>query len=130
MHFRLQRLIAPHPAQDFGHVPLNMPEKELQARTQVVQADFSIRRAEQPIFGALAPAKTQVMALAAISRQAFPFGETELLLLFGIGHLAPMRFVDIADPIFRIDIMIAGKDITVVLNRQTLAAEFGGHAAL
>jgi hypothetical protein len=31
-------------------------------------------------------------------------------LLFGVGHLAPVRGLDIANAIFRVDVMVAAKE--------------------
>ena len=69
-------------------------------------------------------------ALPAIPWQSAALGKAKLLLSLGIGHLAPMGFIYIADLILGIDIVVAGKHISVVLDSHTFAAELRSDATL
>ena len=75
-------------------------------------------------------AKLQVRALLALLGQRFAFTHTESLLTFGESHSRQAVIGDIADLILRIDVVVAGENIAVFLNREPFAAKLRGGAHL
>ena len=74
------------------------------------------------VLGTLAVAGEQVLALPAVSRQRVGFGLPERALLFRSHELADRGLEDVAEQVRRVDEVVAGVDVTVVLESDTLAA--------
>jgi hypothetical protein len=89
----------------------------------MIEARFALRRAQQAIFRALAPAIGEKFALPAIRRQRLGFRIRELDLRRREHHVAERALPDVAQPIPGIDVVVAGVDAAVVLEGDPLAAE-------
>src|SRR5215469_4402011 len=65
-------------------------KKRFESATEIIQSRLTVRRTNNSVFGAFAPAIRQVRAFAAIFWQCFAFGCTKLILAPGINHVAKM----------------------------------------
>ena len=89
-------------------------EKPLESRAEIVEARFALRRAQQAICRALAPAIGEKFALPAIRRQRLGLRMRELDLRRREHHVAERALPDVAQPIPGIDVVVAGVDAAVV----------------
>lgn len=102
----------------------------LQALAEVVQTRLSIRRFEKAALRAFTPAQLEVVACPAVARQRIAFCISERSLLFRKCQIAVVLVQNIAEPVLRIDKVIAAVQIAVVFKRQSLAADLAAHAFL
>lgn len=91
-----------------------MAEVVAETFTQVVL--LAALRGYKAMLRAAAPARSQHFTLLTGLRQAGKFIPTELFLLRGINHLRKAVLMDIAEMKFGVNIVIAGINITIVLN--------------
>src|SRR5205823_2339891 len=87
----------------------------LQARAKIVEPLFAVRCFDEAILRATAVAHAQDFALAAVARQARPLILAEFPLPRILDHFRQGLFVDIADLVLRLDVMIAGVEVAVML---------------
>jgi len=92
-------------------------EENLIALTEIIQALFPIWRAEEAMLGAFTIASKTVIAFAAISRQRIVLVLAKLPLLARVDESFQWILDDVAELVLRISVVIAGVEITVVLNR-------------
>lgn len=80
------------------------------------------------MFGALPATSKQDVALPAELRQPVSFRFAKRDLLRKSGHFPERQLVDVAQKVFRIDVVVARVHIAVVLNSQTLATRLAKYA--
>jgi len=105
-------------------------EEPLEPGAQVVESRLAVRRPQQPVLRTLAPAVGQEFAATAECGQRLRLGIAEAHLAGREHHVAERRLLDVTEPVLGIDVVIAGIDAAVVLERDALAAELGVHADL
>src|SRR5215471_10049925 len=64
------------------------------------------------------------IAFPAHARERVLLVETEVLLLLRAGHLLKIDLHDVSEPVFRVDEMIAGVEVSGMLHREGRAARF------
>lgn len=74
------------------------------------------------MFWTTAPAGLQYLTLTALTGQLRIFILAKVLLSGRINHLSKALLAHIAESILRVDIMIAGVDVPIMLNHQRSAA--------
>ena len=76
---------------------------------------------------ALAVTQVAHVAAPAVRGQGVAFVGSEFLLAITPGHVTENSFIDVADPIVGVNIVVARKYIAVVFHDQSVAAGFGEH---
>src|SRR5919202_2670508 len=104
------------------HRPVDMGEEGLEPGAQIVQAGLAVGCVEYAVLGAAAVADEANFTLTAVARQRLALGEAELPLPVGADHLDQRNILEIAELVVRLDEMIAGVDIAIVLHRERRAA--------
>ena len=99
-----------------------MAEKHLVAGAQVVQASFAIWSVGESMLGTLAIAGKPNVAFAAVSRQRRFLRFAETALLVGLDKCLQRGLHDVSEAILRIDEVIAGVQVTAMLNGERCAA--------
>ena len=118
-------------AQQTGHRPhvrIHVPEVGLQPGAEIVQSRLAIRRDKETMFGTLSVAFKQVSAFAAIPRKRGALVLSKPALLLRIHQLSERCFQDISEQVPRLDEVIAGVQVAIVLQRDTFAALRSEHA--
>ena len=111
-----------------AHVGIDVPEVHFVPLAQVVEAVLATWGFGKAVFGAAAVAGEAVVAFDAVLGQRVLFVLTELGLLRAGDHVADALLVDVAQAIIRIDEVVAGVQVAVVLDDQRLAAGLGEDA--
>ena len=117
-------------AADVLHVIVNVVPELQQSTAQVVQPGFAVVCADQAVLGAFAIAGERICAFPALSGKGVELVEAEFLLLLGEDHSRTGSLHDVAELVFGIDVVIAGIQAAIVLQRDAFAAEFVINAEL
>lgn len=136
----------PHPLHDVGgssplpqlgshklHVGIDVLEKQLVSRAEIIQAFLPIRRTEEAVLRALTVAGKANLAFAAVFWERIPFILAELALLRGADQAQQGTINHVAQPVLRIDVMVARVEIAIVFDghgvtaRPTKDAQAGLH---
>lgn len=104
------------------HRAVDVAEKQLVAFAEVVQTGFAVGTLGEAVFGASAVADETHIAFAAIAGQGIAFCLAKSPLLLAGHELAERRFVDIAQPVFGFDIVVAGIEVAAVFQSQSQSA--------
>ncbi len=123
-HEFLRRLPGIRQLGKLSKIRFAMDEKLFQARTQVIQSLFTVRRLDDAVFGAAAIAHAQYFALPAVARQTRPFFLSEVALSWILDHFREGLLVDITDLVFRQNVVVARIKIAVMLDNRDIAAGF------
>src|SRR5262249_10688862 len=110
------------------HVWIDVFEENLIALAKIIQAFLSIWRTEETMFGAFTIASETIIAFAAVSRQCIALVIAEMPRRRSVDQSAQRIFDYVAELVFRVDEVIAGIEIAVVLNRQRRTASFAENA--
>src|ERR1035437_444942 len=114
---------------DAGGDPLDFGDgvfvEFFQAAAEVVQSRLAVRSADDSILRTFAPAIGEIGTPVAILRQGLAFGATKFFLNAGENHVAELVVLDVSQPIFWIDIVIAGVEAAVIFHRHAFAAVLG-----
>lgn len=94
----------------------------LVGRAEVTHTGFPITGADKPMLGTVAMTGRPYLTEQAAVREMVQFGSAELLLLFGGHQRLQWDFQDVAKLVSGVHIMVAGIEITIVL-------QSAGHAA-
>ena len=78
------------------HVWVDMFVEPIEIRAQVIQAALTSRCSYESVFGALTPAKLQVVTLPALTRKVVTFVHTELLLNSSEPQVTDLTFTQMA----------------------------------
>ena len=97
-------------------------EEALEARAQVVQARLAVRCFGEAVLGAAAMASEADVAFTTVGREGFALVKPELLLLLREDQVDEVPLGDVAEQVARLDEVIAGLDVSVVLEGQRQAA--------
>src|SRR5271165_3708169 len=97
-------------------------EEKLQSRAQIILPRLAVLRQREAVLWTAAVAQGAHRALAALFRQRVALGVAELAHLRRSDELDERRRRDIAQLLARLDEMIAGVDVAVVLQRRPIAA--------
>ncbi len=111
--------------EDLGHQAhrsLRVREERLEPGAEPVEAGLTVGREQQAVLWALAVAGEEVLARAAEGGQRLLLGLPERALLLGAHEVADGGLEDVAEQVARIDEVVAGVDVAVVLERHPLAA--------
>src|SRR6185312_11861816 len=98
-------------------------EEEFVAGAEVVEAGFAVGSCEEAVLGALSVAGEADFALVAVAGQGVALGGSEAALLGRADERLHGRLHNVAQLIFRIDEVVAGVEVAVVLEGE-------GHAAV
>ena len=90
-----------------SHVGIDMVEKDLVARAQIVKALFAIWGVDKPVLWAFTVAGKTHLAFPAIPRKSVALVQSELALLGGAGKRTQGVFHDVAQLVFRVNKMVA-----------------------
>ena len=107
------------------HRGVDVFEEFLVGWAQVVEAPFAVRRPGEAMLGALAVAGETNTAIAAILWQAVALGVAEIDRHRTVGELAERGVHQVAQFVVRVDVVIAGVDIAVVLHSERAPAGLG-----
>src|ERR1017187_6573395 len=102
--------------------------KPLQAGTQIVQTVLALRRPDQTVLRTSAVAQSQDIALLAIAWHALAFIASEFEQRRTFQQFGQRRLAYIPEAILRVDEVVAGIDIAVMLEHDDIAADLRGHA--
>ena len=101
-----------------------MVEEKLVGRAEIIKASFTVRCADEAMFGALSIAGEAHIAFKAVPGQCVPLGVAEVFLLLDIGERSQRVVEDVAQLVFWINVVVAGIEIALVLDGQRGAAGF------
>ncbi len=94
------------------------------APAEIVEARLAVRSANEPVLWALPETGELVRAPPAIGwKKTFLIGP-EFHLTRRKRHVNERLFHEVAQTVFRIDVVVTGKNISVVFHRQAFAAKF------
>lgn len=105
-----------------------MVEEVLVPSTKVVQPRLAIRRRHEPVLGAFPVAGKADFALTTVLRQGIGFVAAELPLLRTGDHVGKGLAQHVAQLVLRVDVVVAGVEIPIVLDGQCDAALLTEHA--
>ncbi len=109
-------------ARHLTHGLVNVREKGFEARAQVIQPRFTVGREVGAIFGTAAVAGKQDGAFAAITRQGRFFIQSKSALLLAAHQFDHGSFENIAQAVRRLNEMVAGIQVAVMLHCQRQSA--------
>ncbi len=95
-----------------------MGEELMVAGAEVVQARLSVGRAAEAVLGTFAVTGKEKRTLLALGRQLEALASAEGLLLGTIEHLYQSVAMDVAQPVFRKDEVVAAIDIATSLHHR------------
>jgi hypothetical protein len=98
------------------------------ALTEIILPWLTVVRPGKTVFRAAAVTGKAVRAGATLCRQWVRLFQPEPHLAFAPEHLAQGHFCDPAQPILRIDIVVAGIKAAIMFHRQPVTASFGKEA--
>ena len=90
-----------------AHVRIYVRPKLHQSATEIVQAGLAQWCADEAVLGAFAIAGKKVFAGPAVQRKRVKLVNPEFFLPFGKRHFTFGRFSDVAEFVFRVDVVIA-----------------------
>ena len=99
-----------------------MPEELPVARTEVVQSRFPLRGNREAMLGATTPAGVQHVALATEAGQGSLLVRSKSFRHRPFDHLPDTAIEHIAQPVFGVDIVVAGEERAVVFQSHGAAA--------
>ena len=99
-----------------------MAEKVFEARTQIVQAVFTVGRPENAILRAPSVAQVEDVAFQAIAGQGVLFELPECPLSGTLDEIDQPGLMDISQVVFPVHEVIAGKKIPIVLDHGNVPA--------
>ncbi len=105
-----------------------MSKKRFVARAQVIKSGLSVRGFDKPILRTLAVTGKAHLALATVARQRVKFVPAELPLPVRTYELNQGHVLYVAQKVLGLDEVIAGVEITVVLQRERVPAGLGEDA--
>lgn len=105
-----------------------MGKEAFEAGAQITLTGFAGGGAAEPMLGAVAVTGEEEWALAAGAGKAVALGVAEGALARAENHLAERGFKDIAKPVVRVDVVIAGVKIAVVFEHEGVATGFSEDA--
>jgi len=97
-------------------------EEALVTGAQVVQPGFAIRGLDEAVFGTFAMASKTHIAVQAVLRQVFAFIQPEPGLVLGADHLQHVLLPDVAQQVIRLDEVVTGIQVAIVLECQAVTA--------
>src|SRR5437016_1681778 len=106
------------------HGRIYMGEKGFVASTQVVQPGLTIGGLEKAVLRAAAMTGKEYRTLPAGARQGFALGKTEATLFGRAGKISERNDLHIAEPMARLDEVVAGVDIAVMFHCQPTPTRF------
>ena len=107
------------------HGRARVHEEQFKPFAKIVLSGLPVARDGKPILGAATVAKVPHFAILALLCEQVAFVITELALLRRRHHLQESRLMDVAEKVFRLNEMVAGVEITVVLQRRSVPAGWG-----
>src|SRR5690348_3734135 len=111
-----------------AHVRIDVVEEHFVSGAQVIQAGFAVGSANEAMLGTFTVAGKAHVAFAAVARKGIALIEAELHLLRRGDHRCQRILHDVAEPVFRIDKVIARVEIAIVLHGHGGAARFAEDA--
>src|SRR5438876_2565155 len=105
-----------------------MMKEFLVGRAEIIEPGFAVRRGHKAMFWAFSIARKANVAIAAERRQGIALGPAKGLLLFHSRQRSHSAFHDVAEFVFRINVMITGVQVSLMLKGQSVAAGFGKNA--
>ncbi len=101
-----------------AHRPRDVPEEGLVAGAEVVEAGLTVWRLDEAVLGTAAVTGKAHVALEAVLRKRVALVEAELPLLLRRHELKHVTFADVAQPVARLDEMVARVQVAGVLERE------------
>jgi hypothetical protein len=105
-----------------------MCEEEFQARAEIVMPRIAVTGEDEPVLRTAPIAKRPNLATLALWSERIALVVPELALFRRRDELQQMLFMDVAQPVTRLDEMIARVNIAIVLQSWTIAASRGVNA--
>ncbi len=99
-----------------------MREEYLQPGAEIVESGFAVGGFDDAVFRAAAVAHAQHFALAAVFGQARPFVLAEFSLFRIFDHFSQRAVMNVADLKLRLNVVVTGIKIAVVLDDRDVAA--------
>src|SRR5947207_14453781 len=126
-HFRRRSVIQQLPPHEF-HVGRDMMKEFLVGRAEIIESGLAVRRGHKAMFGAFSIARKANIAIAAESRQRIALGPAKGQLLFHSRQRSHSVLHDVAELVFRINVMITGIQVSLMFKGQSVAAGLGKNA--
>ena len=118
---------AQQPSHSF-HRPSNVTEEVLIAGAEVVLAGFAVGGGGEPVLGAASVAGEPDVAIPAVPGQGVVLVLPELPLLGQDDQFEHVLVLDVAEQVAGLDIVVAGVQVTGVLQGELMPAGLGVHA--
>lgn len=119
----VKRLALSQAKADVSYVVVNVAPEVLQPTAQVVESGLTVVSANKAVLGAFAVAGEQKLAFTTLPWQRAGLVKPELALLFREHHARTRDLKNVSQLVLGIHVVVADVEISVVLQRHSLAAE-------